>query len=75
MDKQVESLLPNLKKLQDLKFEIYIRSQHHLDFHHFGLYTLATQQQTIDLGDWYHRLKDQLTIAEIADLIVAQYRL
>ncbi|WP_125767172.1 hypothetical protein [Lapidilactobacillus wuchangensis] len=75
MDKQVESLLPNLKKLQDLKFEIYLRSHHQLDFHYFGLYTLETKQQTIDLGDWYHQFKDQLSLTELADLIIKHYQL
>ncbi|MCH4058235.1 hypothetical protein [Lapidilactobacillus gannanensis] len=75
MNRQADNLLPNLKKLQDLKFEIYIRSQHQLDFHYFGLYTLELPQQTVDLGAWYHRFKQQLTIDEIAALIVDRYQL
>lgn len=74
-ERTTEQLLPNLKKLQDLKFEIFVRSQGRLDFHRFGIDQLTLPEETVDLVDWYHRYKQQLTLPEIADLIVTQYHL
>lgn len=69
-----ETLLSNLQKLQDLKFEIF---QHcaNLDFHQFGLYTLTLVDQTIDLSDYYRQYKTTLATSEIAELIVKHYHL
>lgn len=75
MDEQTNTLLYNIKKLQDLKFEIYNRSFHKLDFHSFELFTLKINENDIDLSIWYSKYKSSKSIPEIAKMIVDEYKL
>lgn len=75
MNGQTDTLLYNIKKLQDLKFEIYNRSFHKLDFHSFELFTLNIDGKDIDLSIWYSEYKSSKTIPEIAKMIIDEYKL
>lgn len=68
-------ILENIKKLQDLKFEIYDRSFHKIDFHDFGVLNLKSSNKDIHLDEIYNTYKDEYSLSEIADIVIKRYEL
>lgn len=67
-------LLENFQTLQNLKFEVYKQSNN-LDYHQIGILKLHLPQQTVDLSKVYGKYKKELSITDIAALIVHKYDL
>lgn len=74
MEEIQSNLLANLKKLQDLKFEIYIQSNL-VDYHQFDILTLTLTGEIVALDKVYQQYKNQYTITKIAKIIVDRYKL